>query len=224
VLAAIVRLLELTLFRIGNGEYAKTNGSFGLTTSRDRHAQIQGTHIYLSFRGKSGTRNESDINDPRLARIVKACRDLPGFELFQYLDDIGERHTVSSTEVNAYLHEITGEEITAKDFRTWAGTNLAALALREFEHVDSEAKRKRAIVRAVERVARHLGNTPAVCRRCYIHPEIFEGYFDGTLLATLAEKTRLYLTEEIEGMTAEEAAVVAFLRLRLGELAEKTAA
>ena len=224
VLAAIVRLLELTPFRIGNGEYAKTNGSFGLTTLRDRHAQIQGTHIYLSFRGKSGTRNESDINDPRLARIVKACRDLPGFELFQYLDDIGERHTVSSTEVNAYLHEITGEEITAKDFRTWAGTNLAALALREFEHVDSDAMRKRAIVRAVERVARHLGNTPAVCRRCYIHPEIFEGYFDGTLLATLAEKTCLYLTEEIEGMTAEEAAVVAFLRLRLGELAEKPAA
>jgi len=224
VLAAIVRLLELTLFRIGNGEYAKTDGSFGLTTLRDRHAQIQGTHIYLSFRGKSGTRNESDINDPRLARIVKACRDLPGFELFQYLDDIGERHTVSSTEVNAYLHEITGEEITAKDFRTWAGTNLAALALREFEDVDSDAMRKRAIVRAVERVAKHLGNTPAVCRRCYIHPEIFEGYFDGTLLATLAEKTRLYLTEEIEGMTAEEAAVVAFLRLRLGELAEKAAA
>jgi DNA topoisomerase I len=224
VLAAIVRLLELTLFRIGNDEYAKTNGSFGLTTLRDRHAQVQGNHIYLSFRGKSGTRNESDINDPRLARIVKACRDLPGYELFQYLDDDGERHTVSSTEVNAYLHEITGEEITAKDFRTWAGTNLAALALREFEHVDSDALRKRAVVRAVERVAKHLGNTPAVCRRCYIHPEIFEGYFDGTLLATLAEKTRLYLAEQIEGMSAEEAAVVSFLRLRLGELAGKAAA
>lgn len=222
VLAAIVRLLELTLFRIGNGEYAKTNGSFGLTTLRDRHAQIEGSHIYLNFRGKSGSRNETDINDPRLARIVKACRDLPGYELFQYLDDAGERHTVSSTEVNAYLHDITGEEITAKDFRTWAGTNLAALALREFEHVDSDAMRKRAVVRAVERVAKHLGNTPAVCRRCYIHPEIFEGYFDGTLLTTLAEKTGLYLTEEIEGMSAEEAAVVAFLRLRLGELAEKT--
>jgi DNA topoisomerase-1 len=174
VLAAIVRLLELTLFRIGNGEYAMANGSFGLTTLRDRHARIQGSHIYLSFRGKSGSRNDSDINDPRLARVVKACRDLPGYELFQYLDDAGERHTVSSTEVNAYLHEITGEEITAKDFRTWAGTNLAALALREFEHVDSHAMRKRAVVRAVERVATHLGNTPAVCRRCYIHPEIFE--------------------------------------------------
>lgn len=223
VLAAIIRLLELTLFRIGNDEYARANGSFGLTTLRDRHAHIQGSHIQLSFRGKSGIRNETDINDPRLARIVKACRDLPGYELFQYLDDVGERHTVSSTEVNAYLREITGEEITAKDFRTWAGTNLAALALREFEHVDSDAMRKRAVVRAVERVAKHLGNTPAVCRRCYIHPEVFEGFFDGTLLTTLAEKTRNYLTEEIQGMSAEEAAVVAFLRLRLGELAEKAA-
>ena len=137
---------------------------------RGRHAHIQGSHIQLSFRGKSGIRNATDINDPRLARIVKACRDLPGYELFQYLDDAGERHTVTSTEVNAYLREITGEEITAKDFRTWAGTNLAALALREFEHVDSDAMRKRAVVRAVERVAKHLGNAPAVCRRCYIHP------------------------------------------------------
>ena len=224
VLAAIVRLLELTLFRIGNSQYAKNNESFGLTTLRDRHAEIQGSHIYLSFRGKSGTLNDRDINDPRLARIVKACRDLPGYELFQYLDDAGVRHTVTSTEVNAYLHEITCEEITAKDFRTWAGTNLAALALREFEHVDSDAMRKRAVVRAVERVAKHFGNTPAVCRRCYIHPEIFEGYFDGTLLATLAEKTKLYLAQEIEGMSAEEAAVVAFLRFRLGELADKAAA
>ena len=159
----------------------------------------------------------------KTARIVKACRDLPGYELFQYLDDAGERHTVSSTEVNAYLREITGEEITAKDFRTWAGTNLAALALREFEHVDSDAMRKRAVVRAVERVAKHLGNTPAVCRRCYIHPDVFEGFLDGTLLARLAAKTRNYLADEIEGMSAEEAAVVAFLRLRLGELAEQAA-
>ena len=223
VLATIVRLIELTLFRIGNSEYVRTNGNFGLTTLRDRHAQTHGTHIQLSFRGKSGTRNEGDINDPRLARIVKACRDLPGYELFQYLDDAGERHMVSSTEVNGYLREITGEEITAKDFRTWAGTNLAALALREFEQVDSDAMRKHAVVRAVERVAKHLGNTPAVCRRCYIHPEIFEGFLDGTLLATLAEKTRIYLAEAIEGMSAEEAAVAAFLRWRLGELAEKAA-
>jgi DNA topoisomerase I len=223
VLAAVVRLLELTLFRVGNNEYARSNKSFGLTTLRCRHVQIRGGHIRLSFRGKGGTHYETDINDPRVARIVKSCRDLPGYELFQYLDDAGERHTVSSTEVNAYLREITGEDITAKDFRTWAGTNLAALALREFRRVDSEAMRKRAVVRAVERVAKSLGNTPAICRRCYIHPAIFEGFVDGTLLATLAEQTRLYLAREIEGMSAEEAAVVAFLRLRLGELAEKAA-
>jgi DNA topoisomerase-1 len=224
VLAAVVRLLELSLFRIGNREYATTNGSYGLTTLRDRHARIEGSHIRLSFVGKGGSRNETDINDPRLARLVKTCRDLPGYELFQYLDDAGQRHTVTSTEVNAYLHDITGEEITAKDFRTWAGTNLAALALREFAAIDNEVMRKRAILRAVERVAKHLGNTPAVCRRCYIHPEIFEGFLDGTLLATLATKTRVYLTEEIEGMSAEEAAVAAFLRFRLGELAEEVAA
>jgi len=223
VLAAIVRLLELTLFRVGNGQYARTNKSFGLTTLRDRHADIQGSHIFLSFRGKSGVRNETNINDPRLARIVKTCRDLPGYELFQYLDDAGERHSVSSIEVNGYLREITGEEITAKDFRTWAGTTLAALALCEFERIDSGPKGKRAIVRAVERVAQHLGNTPAVCRRCYIHPEIFAGFLDGTLLAILAERTRAYMTEEIEGMSAEEAAVTGFLRLRLGELAQKAA-
>ena len=223
VLAAVVRLLELTLFRVGNSEYAKSNKSFGLTTLRGRHAQIRGGHIHLSFRGKGGTHYETEINDPRVARIVKSCRELPGYELFQYLDDAGERHTVSSTEVNAYLGEITGEDITAKDFRTWAGTNLAALALREFRRVDSEAMRKRAVVRAVERVAKSLGNTPAICRRCYIHPAIFEGFLDGTLLATLAEQTRLYLTREIEGMSAEEAAVVAFLRFRLGELAQEVA-
>jgi DNA topoisomerase-1 len=223
VLAAVVRLLELSLFRIGNSEYAKTNGSFGLTTLRDRHARIERSHIHLSFRGKGGSRNETDINDPRLARVVKACRDLPGDELFQYVDGAGERHTVTSTDVNAYLHEISSQEITAKDFRTWAGTNLAALALGEFEHIDNDVMRKRAVVHAVEKVAKHLGNTPAVCRRCYIHPEIFEGFLDGTLLAILAEKTGACLVEEIEGMSAEEAAVAAFLRLRLGQLAEQAA-
>jgi DNA topoisomerase I len=190
---------------------------------RDRHADIRGSHISLRFRGKSGVRQESDINNPRLARIVRSCRDLPGYELFQYLDDAGERHAVSSTEVNLYLREITGEDITAKDFRTWAGTNLAALALREFADVEGEAVRKRAVVRTVERVARHLGNTPAICRRCYIHPAIFDGFLDGTLLGILEEKTRAYRVENAEGLSAEEAAVVAFLRSRLGELAEKAA-
>ena len=222
VLAAVVRLMELTLFRVGNNQYAKKNKSFGLTTLRDRHVRIDGGHIHLSFRGKSGNRYESDINNRRLARIVKGCRDLPGYELFQYLDDDGDQHAVGSEEVNAYLREITGEDITAKDFRTWAGTQLAAEALRGFRHLDSESKRKKAIVRAVEKVARHLGNTPAICRRCYIHPAIFDGYIDGTLLYALAAKTTTYLKENIEKMSAEEAAVTAFLRLRLaGEIAEQ---
>jgi DNA topoisomerase I len=215
VLAAVVRVMELTLFRVGNNEYARKNKSFGLTTLRDRHARIDGGHVHLSFRGKSGNRYESDINDRRLARIVKGCRDLPGYELFQYLDDDGNQHAVGSEEVNSYLREITGEDITAKDFRTWAGTQLAAEALRAFRNLDSEGKRKKAIVRAVEKVARHLGNTPAICRRCYIHPAIFDGYVDGTLLEALAAKTTTYLKENIANMSAEEAAVTAFLRLRL---------
>ena len=222
VLAAVVRLMELTLFRVGNSEYARKNKSFGLTTLRDRHARIEGDHVHLSFRGKSGNRYESDINDRRLARIIKGCRDLPGYELFQYLDDEGNRHAVGSEEINAYLREITGEDITAKDFRTWAGTQLAAEALRALRNIDSESRRKKAIIRAIEKVARHLGNTPAVCRRCYIHPAILDGYVDGTLLEALAAKTETYLKENIEHMSAEEAAVTAFLRLRLaGEIAER---
>ena len=153
VLAAIVRLMELTFFRVGNVEYAKTNKSFGLTTLRDRHVAIEGGKIHISFRGKSGKQHETDINDRRLARIVKDCRDLPGYELFQYIDDDGERRTVDSDDVNNYLREITGEDITAKDFRTWAATHLAAQALHEFEQFDSEAKRKKAIVDAVKKVA-----------------------------------------------------------------------
>ncbi len=218
VLAAVVRLMETTLFRIGNTEYAKANKSYGLTTLRDRHVEIEGSHIHLNFRGKHGIRHETEINDRRLARIIKDCRDLPGYELFQYLDEEGNRCTINSADVNDYLREISGEEITAKDFRTWAATNLAALALQEFELFDTEAKRKRAVVRAVEKVAKHLGNTPAICRRCYIHPAIFDGYLDGTLLTTLKDQTQTYLAENVAGMSAEEAAVAAFLRLRLGEL------
>ncbi len=219
VLAAIVRLMEMTLIRIGNAEYAKANKSFGLTTLRDRHVVIEGGKIHISFRGKSGKRHESDINDRRLARIVKDCRDLPGYELFQYIDEDGRRRDVNSADVNNYLREITGEDITAKDFRTWAATHLAAQALREFEAFDRTAKRKKAIVDAVKKVATHLGNTPAICRRSYIHPAILDGYMDGTLLQSLADEAGAYLEENIHGMKPEEAAVTAFLRLRLGELA-----
>ncbi len=222
VLAAIVRLMELTLFRIGNTEYAKANKSFGLTTLRDRHVAIEGGRIHISFRGKSGKQHETDINDRRLARIIKDCRDLPGYELFQYVDDDGERRTVDSADVNEYLREITGEDITAKDFRTWAATHLAAETLREYEHFDTDTRRKKAIVDAVKKVAAHLGNTPAICRRSYIHPAILDGYLGGTLIQGLANEAERYLEENIAGMTAEEAAVTAFLRLRLDELAQQS--
>ena len=224
VLAAIVRLMEMTLFRVGNAEYAKANKSFGLTTLRDRHVAIDGGRIHISFRGKSGKQHETDINDRRLARIVKDCRDLPGYELFQYVGEDGERHDVGSADVNAYLREITGEDITAKDFRTWAATHLAAEALREFEAFDSAARRKKAIVDAVKKVAQHLGNTPSICRRSYIHPAILDGYMDGTLLQSLADEAGAYLEENIHGMKPEEAAVTAFLRLRLAELAKESRA
>jgi DNA topoisomerase I len=232
VLAAIVRLMEMTFFRVGNTEYARQNKSFGLTTLRDRHVAIEGGRIHISFRGKSGKQHETDINDRRLARIVKGCRDLPGYELFQYIDDDGERRTVDSADVNEYLREITGEDITAKDFRTWAATHLAAQALCELDPRAAgpggpsrgEAKRKKAIVDAVKKVAQHLGNTPAICRRSYIHPAVLDGYLDGTLLAALADQAQAYLEENIHGMKPEETAVTAFLRLRLGELAKESRA
>ena len=220
VVATIVRLLELTLFRIGNSEYSKSNKSFGLTTLRDRHATVDGSTIRLSFRGKSGVRHEGSLSDRRLARIVKNCRDLPGYELFQYLNADGDRHGVDSADVNEYLREASGEDITAKDFRTWAGTQFAAIALAQFAEIDGHTPAKSSIVRAVEQVAKHLGNTAAVCRKCYIHPAIFEGYLDGTLTRTLADRTRAYLKRNIAGMSAEEAAVTAFLRLRLEALAK----
>jgi DNA topoisomerase-1 len=215
VLAAIVRLLELTLFRIGNSEYSKTNNSFGLTTLRNRHAAVSGNTIRLAFRGKSGVWNEGRVSDRRLARIIKNCRDLPGYALFQYLDDADERHTIGSADVNDYLREISGEEITAKDFRTWAGTYLAAMALQELGSVASATERRSTLLRAIEQVAAHLSNTVAVCRKCYIHPAIFDGYLDGTLSKTLEKSLRAHQSRRVAQMSAEEAAVTAFLRLRL---------
>ena len=155
------------------------------------------------------------IRDRRLARIVRACQDLPGQELFQYVDDEGVRHDVDSADVNAYLQEIAGEPFTAKDFRTWAGTVLASLALSEFEAFDSQAAAKRNVTRAIESVARRLGNTAAVCRKSYIHPAILDAYVDGSLLEFLKGKVEAVLREELEGLSGEEAAVLAFLQQRL---------
>ena len=218
VLAAIVALLEKTMMRVGNEEYAKQNKSYGLTTLRNRHAKVKGNHLTFDFRGKHGVNHHIDLDDRRLARVVERCRDLPGQDLFQFLDHDGERHSIGSEDVNHYLHEITGEEVTAKDFRTWAATNLAAATLAELERFDSQAAAKKEVVRAVESVAKRLGNTPAICRKCYIHPAVFEGYLDGSLAEGLKQRADAILDEHAPGLTAEEVALTAFLSRRLGEV------
>ncbi len=187
VLAAIVELLEKTLIRVGNEEYAKENQSYGLTTLHNKHVQIKGSHVHFEFKGKSGVYHQADFNDPKLAKIIKNCRDLPGHELFEYLDASGgDRHLIRSEDVNEYLQSITGEDFTAKDFRTWYGTVLAAQALNEFKEFDSEAEAKRNVSEAIEKVAARLGNTKAICRKCYIHPAILECYLDKTLPENLS--------------------------------------
>ena len=223
VLAAIVRLLEGTLARVGNEEYAKENGSFGLTTLRNRHVRVQGSKLTFDFRGKHGIKHHIDLADRKLAGIVKRCRDLPGQDLFQYLDEDGHPHGIGSDEVNDYLREVSGEEITAKDFRTWAATNLAALALTELEHFDTQTKAKRNIVQAVKAVSKRLGNTPAICRKCYIHPAVFDGYLDGSLIEGLKARADATLAELGSGLTAEEVAVTAFLSRQLGDAIAKDA-
>ena len=215
VLAAVVRLLEVSLIRVGNEEYARTNESFGLTTMRDEHVDVNGGTIRFEFRGKSGKEHSVDIHDRRLARIVQRCQDLPGQELFQYVDDDGERQTIDSGDVNAYLREITGQDFTAKDFRTWAGTVLAARALQEFEAFDSEAQAKRNIVEAIESVAERLGNTRAVSRQSYIHHAVLDAYLDGSLIHTLRRRAEAELAEGLGNLEPEEAAVLAFLQQRL---------
>src|SRR5215203_4814695 len=214
VLATVVQLLEKTLIRVGNDEYARTNRSYGLTTMRDGHVDVRGPRVRFTFRGKSGVEHEIDLNDRRLARIVRQCRDLPGYDLFQYVDENGERQTVGSEEVNAYLKEVTGQDLTSKDFRTWAGTVLAAQLLKEFDAVTSSAQAKKNIVAAVEKVAAKLGNTKAVCRKCYIHPAIFDAYLDGSMLDTIAQRAR-NVSRAVDRLTAAESSVLRLLQRRL---------
>ena len=211
ILATVVRLLEVTLIRVGNEEYAKHNDSFGLATMRDRHVRVKGSALRFQFRGKSGIVHAVDLEDRRLARIVRRSRDLPGYELFQYIDDDGERRAIDAADVNAYLKSIAGDEFTAKDFRTWAGTVLAARALHEVATFDSQAQAKRNVLRAVEAVAKRLGNTRAVCRKCYIHPEVVNAYLDGTLAASLNRKAGRELRSKLRDLSPEEAAVLALL-------------
>lgn len=205
VLAVVVQLLEKTLIRIGNVEYVRANGSFGLTTLRDRHVKIRGAAIQFEFKGKSGIKHAVMVNDARLAKLVGRCQDLPGQELFQYVDTDGRRRPISSADVNAYLREVAGVAFSAKDFRTWAGTLLAARHLSAEQPRASERQIKSVVTYAVKTVAEQLGNTPAVCRACYIHPAILEAYADGTLTARLARRRR------VRGLSADEAAVLAVL-------------
>jgi DNA topoisomerase-1 len=221
ILATIVRLLETTMMRVGNEEYARSNGSFGLTTLRDKHVRVDGARLRFQFRGKSGVQHLVELNDRRLARIVRRCRDLPGYELFQYLDDTGNCRSIDSEDVNAYLRTISGCDYTAKDFRTWAGTLLAAVALREFEKFDSQTQAKRNLVRAIESVAAKLGNTPAICRKCYVHPAIMEAYLDGAMLGAVQHRAEKLLSEDVHSLNPEEAAVLALLQQRLQRPAVK---
>jgi DNA topoisomerase-1 len=186
VIATIVRLLETTFIRIGNESYARENKSFGLTTLQRRHVDINGSRLTFKFKGKSGVEHTINLTDRRLARIVKTCRDVPGYELFEYLDDDGTPHTIDSTHVNDYLRDITNEHFTAKDFRTWAGTVLACMTLRECEPCDTETQLKKNLVDAIKSVAQRLGNTPAVCRKCYIHPAVLDAYLTGAMTAFIS--------------------------------------
>ena len=181
VLATVVRLLETTLIRVGNEEYARENKSFGLTTLRNHHVDVDGAELRFEFRGKSGKKHRVAVHDRRLARIIRRCQDLPGHELFQYVDDDGELRPVSSQDVNEYLRAITHQDITAKDFRTWNGTVLAAEALREALRSGPRGRSQRVVTRCIDRVAQRLGNTKSVCRKCYVHPAVIAAYLDGSL-------------------------------------------
>jgi DNA topoisomerase-1 len=211
VLAAVVRLLEKTLIRVGNEEYARTNNSYGLTTLRDEHARIRGSGVQFTFRGKSGVSHCVAMNDARLARVVKSCRDLPGHDLFQYLDEDGQQQAVGSADVNAYVKEVNGAAFTAKDFRTWAGTVLMARALGALERATSKGAAQRQVARAVKEVANALGNTASVCRKCYIHPAVIEAYLEGDTIRVPSARTSKTKGDAL-ALTAEESAVLSLIR------------
>ena len=220
VLATIVRLLETTLIRVGNEEYAKDNDSFGLTTLREKHVQVDGSRMRFRFRGKSGKDHDVDTRDRRVARVIKALQELPGQELFTYVDEQGEVRRLDSDDVNAYLREIAGEDFTAKDFRTWAGTVLAAQSLAAIEPVANIRHARKNVSAAVTRVASRLGNTPAVCRKCYIHPAILESYIDGELARTLGKHIAREPAED--DLPRDEARVLRFLERRIANASKST--
>jgi DNA topoisomerase I len=216
LLATVVRLLDRTLIRVGNDEYARDNNSYGLTTLRRRHVQVDGAVLRFSFRGKSGVEHSISLEDPRLARIIQRCQDLPGHELFQYLDASGRRQSVCSDDVNAYLRQLTGGDITAKDFRTWGGTMLAAVELRAVGPAVSRREADRNILRAIDAVAERLGNTRAVCRKYYVHPGLLRAYLMGQTVPHPKVNDRSHDRRRKAGaaLRREEIAVLQFLQQR----------
>lgn len=211
VLAAVVLLLDTTAIRVGNEEYAKENGSFGLTTLRNRHVDISGSKIYFHFRGKSGKEHTVSVQNRQLARIVKRCQDLPGYELFQYIDDNGQRLTIESADVNDYLRQVFGSDFTTKDFRTWAGTVFAMDALQNLGEAENQTQAKKKVGQAIEVAAKHLGNTKTICRKCYVHPVVVDAYLEGTLLTSLSQQDdNVFL--DTGGLRPEEVRVLQFLK------------
>jgi DNA topoisomerase-1 len=211
VLATVVRLLERSLIRVGNDEYAKENNSYGLTTMKDHHAKIEGSKIKFHFRGKSGKEHTVEVEDRRLAKIVRACQELPGQELFQWVDDEGKRHDVGSGDVNDYLHEISGQDFTAKDFRTWAGTVCAANELQRLGSTIVNGEAKKLVSAAIKVTAQYLGNTPTVCRKSYVHPAVIEAFLSGSLLSQLSQPDGKAKLQRLN-LPSDEAAVFRFLK------------
>jgi DNA topoisomerase I len=211
VLATVVQLLESTAIRIGNDEYAKENKSFGLTTLRNTHAKVEGTKVRFTFRGKSGVRHGVDLRDRRLARIIRQCQDLPGQQLFEYLDDDGESRAIDSADVNEYIRTIAGGDFSAKDFRTWLGTVTCAVMLAQEHEAETQSERKARVANVIKDVAQRLGNTPAVCRKCYVHPHVIEAYMESGPLEAGRKSRRT------EGLLPEERFVLGLLRERASQ-------
>jgi DNA topoisomerase I len=220
VLATVVKLLEITKIRVGNEEYAQTNKSFGLTTMRDRHVDISGSKIRFKFRGKSGVDHDIELSDHRLAKIIKRCQDIPGQELFQYLDEEDKRQSIDSGDINDYLKEITDLDFTAKDFRTWAGTVLAAQEFYEIGRFESQTQAKKNVTQAIKNVAQHLGNRPATCRKYYVHPAVIDAYMNDSLFDFM-EKAQNQKRASSHNLNPEEEAVLKLIEQHLLQESKK---
>jgi DNA topoisomerase-1 len=223
IVATVVRLLEATVIRVGNDEYARENGSYGLTTMRNRHVKVHRSEIAFSFKGKSGKQHEITLEDKRLAKIVRACQELPGQQLFSYVENGDVRH-IGSADVNEYLQEITGSDFTAKDFRTWIATVLAATAFRELEAVTSATQAKKNIRMVIESVSKILGNTPTICRKSYVHPDIINAYVEGDTLLAVSQQISNEVKPSLNRLKPIEAAVLSLLQRRLKKIAHKNGA